>query len=98
MVHAFRRDVDQAVSQYEDDRMAHLEGWRVVNLCRLTLDCLGDFGPTVASIHAPQTSSPVEHLPAIRGSIMHVLCSNQHSRRLLELPVCGKRHPECAEI
>ena len=68
MVQARRRDVDQPVGELEDDRMAHLEGRRVVELGRLLLDRLGDLRAAVAGIDAPQARGAVEDLAAVAAS------------------------------
>jgi len=98
MVHALRRDVDQPIGQFEHDRMAHLEGRRIVELGRLVLDRLGDLRPAVAGIDAPETRCAVQHLATVAGRVMHVLGGHHHAWCLLELPVRRERHPECAEI
>ena len=98
VVEALRRDVDQPVGEFEDDRVAHLEGRRVVELGRLLLDRLGDLRAAVAGIDAPQPGRAVEHLAAVGRRVVHVLGGHEHARRLLELPVRRERHPECAEI
>ena len=98
MVHALGRDVDQPVGQFEHDRMAHLECRRVIELRRLLLDRLGDLGPAVAGIDAPEPGCAVEDLAPVARRVVHVLGGDQHARRLLELTVRRERHPERAEI
>ena len=93
-----RRDVDQAVGQFEGERMAHLEGRREVELGGLLLDRLDDLRPAVAGVDAPQAGGAVEDLAAVGGRVVHVLGGHEHARRLLELAVRRERHPERAEI
>ncbi len=76
VVHAFGRDVDQAVGQLEGLGMAELEGRRIVELAGLLADRLGDLRAAVAGIDAPEAGRAVEHLTAVMG-----LCSTCPWRR-----------------
>jgi hypothetical protein len=98
MLHALRSDVDQPVGQLEHDGMAHLEGRRIVEFGGLVLDRLGDLRAAMAGVHAPQAGGAVHDLAAVGGGVMHILGAHEHARRLLELPVCRERHPECGKI
>ncbi len=99
MVEPDRRDVDQPVGELEDDRDGP-SGRPARSRARPAcwLDRLGDLRPAMAGIDAPQARRSVEHLAAVGRRVVHVLGGHEHARRLLELPVRGERHPECAEI
>ncbi len=98
VVHAFRRDIDEAVRKLEGLRVAELEGRGIIELACLLADRLGDLRPAVAGIYAPETGGAVKHLTAVMGRVVHVLGADEQARLLLELPVCRKGHPEGAKI
>ena len=98
MRHPRWRNIDDPVRQFEGAGMAHLEGRRIIHLGGLALDGLCDPGPAMARVAAPQPRRPVEDLPPVGGGVMHPLGLHEHPRRLLELAVRGKRHPEGAQV
>jgi hypothetical protein len=98
VVHALGRDVDEAVGQLKSLRVAHLEGRCVVQLAGLLGNRLGDLRAAMAGVDAPQARRAIEDLAAIGGGVMHVLRADEHPRVLLELAVCGERHPESTQI
>jgi len=98
MVHAFRRDVDQAVGQLEGLGVAELEGRCVVEFAGLLADGLGDLRAAVAGVDAPEAGGAVEHLAAVMGRVVHILGADEEARFLLELAVCRERHPEGTQI
>ena len=98
VVDALRRELDEARGELEGLGMAHLEGRRIVELGNLALDGLHDLRAAMAGIAAPQAGRPVEHLPAVRGPVVHPLGRDEHARVRLELPACRERHPESLEI
>src|SRR6185312_16359821 len=98
VVHALGRDVDQPVGEFEDHRMPHLEGGRIVEGGHLLLDRLDDLRPAVPRVDAPKSRRAVEDLAPVARRVVHVLGADEHARRLLELPVGRERHPERAEI
>ncbi len=93
MVEAFRRNRLQTFCKFEGNRMAHLEGGRVVQFGQLPGDRIGDLFITVSGIAAPEARSAVENAAAVVAAVMHALGRDQHAWRLFELPVRGKRHP-----
>ena len=63
MVEPVRRDVDQPVGEFEDDRVAHLEGRRVVEL--------GGLAGWIASvIFGRQWPALTHHSPAVPSSTL----------------------------
>ncbi|MCY1238942.1 hypothetical protein D9M72_517030 [compost metagenome] len=98
MVHAFGRDIHQAICELEGLGVAELEGRRIVELARLLADRLGDLRATMARVDAPQTCRSVQNRPTVMGRVVHVLGADEQARFLLELPVGGERHPEGAQI
>src|SRR5262245_20613836 len=50
--------------------------------------------PAMAGVHAPQAGSAVENLPPFGRPVVHALGAGEKARRLLELAVRRKRHPE----
>ena len=78
--------------------MAHLEGRRIIQFAGLLADRLDDLRAVVAGVDTPQPGRRVEHLVALGGRIVHAVRRHEHARRLLELAVCGKRHPERVKI
>jgi hypothetical protein len=49
----------------------------------------------MAGIHTPKSRCTIQNVAAISGDVMHILGTNEHPRRFLELPICGEWHPEC---
>ena len=98
VVHAFRRDIDQPVCQFEGLGVTHLEGRSVVEFGCLFLDGLSDQRAAVARVDAPESGRAIKHLAAFCRLEMHVLCRDEHARVLLELAVCRERHPEGTQI
>ena len=98
VVQAFRCDVDQAVGQLEGLRMAELEGGSIIQFAGLFANRLGDLRPAVAGIDAPEAGRRIENLAPVMRGIVHILCTDEEARLLLELAVCRERHPERAKI
>jgi len=75
-----------------------LEGRRVVELGRLSLDRLDDRVAVMAGICAPQPGGAIEQLAPVRREIVHVLGARDQARARLERPVGRERHPIGLEI
>ena len=71
---------------------------RALDENRLRRDRLGDPRPAVPGVAAPEPRGPVQHLPPVRGGVVHVLRPHEHPRRRLELAIGGEGHPERPEI
>ncbi len=86
------------LASLEGLRMAELEGRRIVQFAGLFADRLGDFRAAVAGIDAPEAGGGIKHLAAVMGRVMHILGGDEQAGFLLELAVCGKRHPERPQV
>ena len=90
-----RRD---ARRQFERLGMGELERRRVIELGRLARNG-GDNGIAImAGIAAPKAGGAVEHAPAVRRDVVHVLGGGDQPRALLEGAVGRERHPIRFEI
>ncbi len=98
MLHAARRDVDHPVGEFKGFRMPHLERRGIVKFGRLPGNRFHDPGPGMASIAAPQSCRPVQHLAPIGGGVVHALRRDEQARGFLKLAVRRKGHPESAQI
>src|SRR5262249_33368325 len=98
MVEAWRSDIDELRGALEGARMAHLEAAGEIELADLLAHGLDDLGPAMTGIHAPQARRPIDHAAAVIGGEAGALGADKKARRLLVLPVCRERHPECFEI
>ncbi|CCF20123.1 protein of unknown function [Pseudorhizobium banfieldiae] len=98
VVQAFRCDVHQAIGKLEGLRMAELEGGSIIQFACLFANRLGDLRPAVAGIDAPEAGRRIENLAPVMRRIVHILCTDEEARLLLELAVCRERHPERAKI
>jgi hypothetical protein len=95
---ALGRDLDQPLGQFEGQRVRHVERRGEVEFGRLALDRLDDLRPVVSRVDAPQSGAGIEDLPPVRGPELHARGTGQQPRRLLELAVGSKRHPEGVEV
>jgi hypothetical protein len=93
-----RSELDDAVGELEGERVAHLEGGRVVHRRRLPLDRLDDRLPAVPRVAAPQAREAVEDLAVVVGGVVHALGLHHHPRLRLEAAVRGERHPVGLEL
>jgi hypothetical protein len=80
--------LDDAVGQLERQRVAELEGRRVVQLRRLAAHRLGNLGAAMAQAAAPQAREAVEDLAPVGVTV----AGHQPGVRL-EVAVAGEGHP-----
>src|SRR5258708_26111844 len=74
--------------------MAHLKSGREIHRSHLAAHRLDDLRPAMARVHAPQPGAAVEDLAAVVRPVMHAFGAHHQPRRLPELAICRKRHPE----
>src|SRR3546814_16942452 len=60
-----------ALRQFEGQRMPELEGRREIEHRGGLGDGLGDLGPAMAGIAAPEPGGAVQHLAAVRTAVVH---------------------------
>ena len=87
------RNLRQPLGEFKGNRVAHLEGGRVIHCRKLVLDGRRDLLAAVAGIDAPKASRAVENLATIIAGVIHAFGARQQAGIGLELPVGGKRHP-----
>ena len=92
-IEAARRDLRQSLGEGEGDRMAHLEGRRIIHGGKLRRDRIGDLRAAVPGIDAPQARRAIKYASAVVTGIIHALRRSEQARRLLELAIGGERHP-----
>ena len=97
-VQAFRHDAGHAGGELKGQRMAQLEGGRIIEHRRLLLDRLDDGFTAMAGVHAPQASGAIQHAAAIGSGVMHVLRGHHQARIRLEIAVVGERHPQRRQV
>ena len=95
---ALRRDVDQAVRQFENSRVAQLKRHRIIECFRLLLDRLNNLRMAVTGVATPQSGDGVQQLFALSRVAVHALRTRNHARMLFEVPVARKWHPICLQI
>ena len=98
VIEVARREIGEARSELEGERMGELESGREIEFGRLPLDRGHDRRAIVARVAAPERRGPVKDLAALWREVMHVLGAGDEARALLEGAVRGERHPECREI
>jgi hypothetical protein len=98
VVEVARRHLGEAGGEGEAVRMAELEGGREVELGGAGLDRFDDRVPVVAGVAAPQARDAVEHRPALRRVVVHVLGAGDEPRPLLEGAVRREGQPPGVEV
>ena len=98
MFHPIRRNLNNPVGQFKCFGMAHLERRCIIQFGRLLRNRLDDFRPPMPRVTAPKPCRSIQHLPPIGCGVIHSIGCNEHTRRLFELPIRGKRHPKRVQI
>ncbi len=92
------REIGDAARKLKGLWNAELEWRGIIQRLGHLADRGGNLAAAVAGVAAPHARRGVDDLAAIDGKIMHVLGAGEQSRRLLEGPVGGERHPMRREV
>ena len=98
VVEPLRRHVDEAGRGLERLHVPHLEGAGEVERLDLLLDGRDDLWPAMPGVDAPQPRRTIHHAPPVWREVIRTFGLGEETRRALELPVRGERHPEGFEI
>ena len=93
MVELVRQHPADALGKFKRTRMAKLEVRRVIIVQHLVIDRFGDLAAAMASRCAEQGRRSVDDLTTLVVPHIHALGLDDHAGVLLEVTVCGKRHP-----
>jgi hypothetical protein len=97
VVEITRQHLRHALREREAVRMPHLEARREIERRRSLLHRAHDRLATVAGIHAPEASRPIEHTSSVDRRVVHTAGRREQSWCALEGSVGRERHPELLE-
>ena len=95
VVELIRQHPADALGKFEGTRVAKLEVRCVVVVQHLVVDRFGDLAAAMAGRCAEQGRRSVDDLTTFVVPHIHALGLDDHAGVLLEVTVCGKRHPVC---
>jgi hypothetical protein len=98
MIQSGGRQLGDAARELEGLGNAELERRSIIQSFGLPGDRRGNLGAAMTRIGAPHARCGVDELAAVDRNVMHVLGDGEQSRRLLEGPVGGERHPVRGEV
>jgi hypothetical protein len=98
IVQVTRRQHGKARGQFENLRVAVLEGRREIELGSLLLDGVDDRLAAMTGIGAPQAGGRINQRAALHVVVVHVLGASDQTRPLLERCVGRKAHEEGFQV